>query len=97
MVGVLEISAPVRDGVKGILDASCESLYKGSDDRSHPSRLITSGRVVARSADRATSADRRSPAFGPEETSGRGRWHGQQTVPHLLADETRTTFLEHET
>src|SRR5437762_11779914 len=42
-----------------------------------------SNRVVARSPDRATLADRRSPAL--LETFGRGPWHGQETVPQPLA------------
>src|SRR5262249_45524778 len=35
--------------------------------------------VVARSPDRATTPDRRSPT--PRETFGRSLWHGQETVP----------------
>src|SRR5262249_20612019 len=41
--------------------------------------------VVARSPDRATGLDRRSPlrnlSRGKEETFGRRQWHGQETVP----------------
>jgi dolichol-phosphate mannosyltransferase len=37
--------------------------------------------VVARSPDRATDSDRRSPVGVGAETFGRLRWHGRETVP----------------